>query len=131
MLRILVLLLAVVTAWAAGDSWTKVRELESGSELRIYKKGAKQPLSAKFDQATLESLMVVMKNEQVAIPKDEIDSLDARPPQRGSRITKESTATSGVSSDGGPSSSYSSSVGIGSKPNFETIYRRGPAPPQK
>lgn len=131
MLRIFALLLTCMTAWAVEDAWTKVRELKGGAELRVFKKGAKQPVLAKFDELTTESLVVVMKNEQVAIPRDEIERIDARPIQKGSRVTKESSATSGVSSDGGPSSSYSGGLSIGSKPNFETVYRRGPAAVQK
>jgi len=129
MLRIFVLLLTCMTAWAAEDAWTKVRELKSGAELRIYKKSPKQAVLAKFDELTSENLVVVVKNEQVAIPRDEIDRIDARPVKRGSRITKENSGASGaVPPDGGrPSSSYSSGVSIGNKPDFETVYRRGPA----
>ncbi len=133
MLRIFVVLLAAPAVWAAEDAWTKVRELKSGAELRIYKKSPKQAVLARFDELTSENLVVVVKNEQVAIPRADIDRIDARPVKRGSRITKESSGTSGEVPPGGgrPSSSYSSGVSIGNKPDFETVYRRGPAAPQK
>ena len=69
-------------------------ELKSGTELRIYKKDAKQPLLVKMDEATDESLLVVLKNEQVSIPKDQIDRIDYRPTRTGGRvITENKTAT--------------------------------------
>ena len=55
------------------DSWLKVKQLKTGTELRVYKKAAKQPVSALFDEATDTNLIVVIKNEQLAIPKDDID----------------------------------------------------------
>jgi len=41
-------LLAAVTAFAADDPWTKVRDLKSGTELRIFKKGGMHPSLAKM-----------------------------------------------------------------------------------
>lgn len=35
----------------ADSSWTKVKELKSRAELRIYKKGAHEPINATFDDA--------------------------------------------------------------------------------
>lgn len=144
MLRIPILLLGTMLATGADDPWTKVRELKSGTELRIYKKEAKQPLLVKMDEATEESLLVVLKNEQVSIPKDQIDRIDYRPARTSGRFTTENKTTiadpdlSKMSAAGrpgdshGPTSSSSSSVSVNSKPDFETIYRRAPklpAPP--
>jgi hypothetical protein len=81
-------LLACLPAWGADQAWTKVRALKSGTELRIYRRGEHRPLPAKLDEATDENLIIVLKNEQEAIPKDEIDRLDYRP--RGSRVTTDS-----------------------------------------
>ena len=132
MLRILFVLLTTIVALGAEDPWAKVREIKSGTELRIYKKNARQPVLAKMADATDESLIVVVKNEQTAISKDQIDRIDYRPPQRGSRVTRETkstTETTGAAQgSSGTSNSTSSSVNIGSKPEFETIYRRTPAP---
>ena len=71
-------LLAATVLLAADSSWTQVKELKSRVELRIYKKGAREPISATFDDANDDRLIVVVKNEQVAIPKEDIDRLDAR-----------------------------------------------------
>lgn len=121
---------------AADDPWAKVQELKSGAELRIFKKDSKQPVAAKFDQVTEESVVVVLKKEQVAVPKHEIDRIDFRPEGGGSRITRQATTktnTVGNPSPSdqriggpspGPSSSSSSSLSIGSKPDFHTVYRR-------
>jgi hypothetical protein len=134
--------LLALALFAADDPWTKVRELKSGTELRIYKRNAKQPLLAKMDQATEESLVIVVKNEQVAVPKEEIDRVDHRP-AGGSRVTRESTTKTNTVANpspdqqrpGGsvasPSSSSSTNFSIGSKPDFETIYRRLPPAPKK
>lgn len=129
-------LTAIPLLSAAEDAWTKVKEIKSGTELRIFKTGAKQPILAKMDEATDDRLLVAGKNEQMAIEKSEIDRIDARPPQKGPRIVKETKVTSGVNQPGpgneptrvgngaGPNQSTSSGVSIGGKPDFETVYRR-------
>ncbi|MBN9662756.1 MAG: hypothetical protein J0H49_31450 [Acidobacteria bacterium] len=143
MLKSLAFLLTALAVFAADDPWTKVRAVKSGTELRILKKDARQPLLAKMDELTENSLLVIVKNEQVAIPKEEIERIDARPLQTGSRVTKETkTGNTGTAPrdaaspkpnrDGGPSSSTSSSVAFGSKPDFETVYTRlAPAPAKR
>jgi len=139
MLRALLFAAGALTVFAADNPWDKVRELKSGTELRIIKKGGKPPLLATMDEATADRLLVVVKNEQVAIDKDDIDRLDYRPVKSG-RFTKETktttTDTTGQTpvgptpqgTRGGPGSSTSTNFGISSKPDFETIYRRTTAP---
>lgn len=143
MTRTIVLLaLAGILGFSAEDSWAKVRALESGSELRILKREAKQPLMATFDEATDERVVVVVKNEQVSIPKEDIQRIDARP-KTGRPITRESKVTSSAPGNPsptdqrpgggppGPSQSVSSGLSFGSKPNFETVYRRHPVAQQR
>ena len=132
-------------AWAADDSWDTVRALPSGTELRILKTGEKTPLLAKMDEATDESLIVVVKDTQMAIPKAQIDRIDARPPQKSSRIVRETKTAKGDPNPGsqnqpmtlgktpaspGSSSSSSSSLSVGGKPGFEPVYRRTTASPK-
>lgn len=135
----LLFLLAAMTAFTADDPWAKVRDLKGGTELRIYKKGTAQPVLAKSDDVTGDNLIVVVKNEQVAIPKDQIDRIDYRP-KPGSRLTTETKSkptdpdyTPGPPTRGPavPGTSTSTSVGIGSKPDFELIYKRPTPPPKK
>jgi hypothetical protein len=123
----------------ADDSWSKVREVKSGTELRIFKREAGQPLLAKMDEASDESLVVVVKNEQISIPKDQINRIDYRPLSR--RVMPESRT---VMQDPGskvtpqnrpheanvPTASTSSGLSIRAKPDFEVLYRRG-SPPSK
>lgn len=142
MFRMLLFMLAAVVAFAADDPWVKVRELKSGTELRVYKKDSRQPLLVKMDEATGESIIVVLKNEQISIPKDQIDRIDYRPPRTGSRVVKETKTTtvdpdlSKVSAAGRPGESHgstsSSSTSFSSqpKPDFETIYRRTTGTPK-
>ncbi|HET8548188.1 MAG TPA: hypothetical protein VFL57_09300 [Bryobacteraceae bacterium] len=141
MTRILIFLLSGLAVLAADDGWSKVRELKRGSELRILKKSSKQPVIAKLDEVTAESVVIVLKNEQVAVPKDDIDRLDARP-AGGGRVKPESKTTvkgpDTRDSRPGPPAAYSGSttsvsggLSIGSKPDFETIYRRPAAAPKK
>ncbi len=141
MSRLALLLLAAAAAFAAGDSWSKVKELKSGTEIRVLKKGSMQPVLGKIDEANDENLIVVVKNEEIAIPKDQIDRLDYRPTS-GSRFVKETKTKSdddgppkeppaGMGHQGvGTGSSSSTSVNIQGKPDFETLYRR-PAPAPK
>jgi hypothetical protein len=135
MARFILLALAALTAFAADNPWDKVRELRTGTELRILKKGSRQPILATMDEANDERLIVVVKNEQKAIQKDDIDRIDFRPATK-SKIAKETRTTqadtSQTSSVGpqprgsepGPSTSTTTSFGGASKPDFETIYRR-------
>ena len=136
MIRLLCSLVIVFGVFAA-DPWAKVGEIKNGAELRIYKKGAKQPLLAKMDEVVDDKVIVVIKDEQVAIEKGQIDRLDARPVQTGSRITKETkTSTTDATRSASPrdavlgpttpGTSSSSSLSIGSKPDFEIIYRSPP-----
>ena len=141
MVRTFVFSLTALTVLSADDPWAKVSELRSGTEIRFFRKNAKQPVAAKFDEATPERLVVVVKNEQVAIPRDEIDRIDARPARSG-RVRPESTVTTKGPGEpdahrSGPPSAYpgsststSTGVSIG-KPDFETIYRRTAGPPKK
>ncbi len=135
MMRSLLLFLLAIPLPGADDTWGKVRELASGTELRIYKKAAREPLLVKLDEATDERLVVVMKNEQVSIPREQIERIDYRPPRRGSRFVKETKTKTEVNevnppaigpgqTPRGPSSSSSTSFSVQPKPDFETIYRR-------
>jgi len=141
MSKIFLLVLAALAVLAADNPWRKVRDLKSGSELRIYKRGASQPILATMDEANDERVVVVVKNEQVAIAKADVDRIEARPETKGSRIMKTTTTTTGDSHDKvaapgpqsqvGPTSSTSTSFGSRPKPDFETIYRRAAGAPQK
>jgi hypothetical protein len=134
--RILLLALASLTALAAADSsWDKVRELKTGTELRIFKKGARQPVLGKMDEANEERVIVVVKNEEIAVQKDDIDRIDYRPAGKKG-LTKETHTTQSDSTQTTPAgpqppgtgspltTSTTTSFGSGSKPDFETIYRR-------
>jgi len=134
-------LLAAVTAFAADDPWTKVRDLKSGTELRIFKKGGLHPILAKMDEANPDSLIIVVKNEELAIPKDQIDRIDYRPLKTGGRVTKETretvegpdakTAAESPNNIPGETTSASTSYVINSQPDFQTIYRRPPPEAKK
>src|SRR5215216_922076 len=84
-------LLAVV-GFPADDPWTKVNDLKSGTEIRIYKRGGTAPLVGKVDEVFDDRIAVVLKNEQVSIDKDLIDRLDARPSQALRKLTSETRA---------------------------------------
>src|ERR1700704_3926383 len=141
MSKIFLLVLTAFTVLAADNPWSKVRELKSGSELRIYKRGATQPVIATMDEADDERLIAVVKNAQVAFAKADIDRIDSRPETKGGRMVKTTTTTNtdlhdkvaapGPQGQMGPSSSTSTSFGNRPKPDFETIYRRASGSPQK
>ena len=128
----------VAMAFATEDAWNKVKELKSGSEVRILKAGSKDAVLGKIDEADDERVVVVVKNTQLAIAKADVVSLEARP-LGGSRVKKESRTEKvdpaaelakskvpvpGASATPGLSSS-SSSVSFGNKPGFELVYRKG------
>lgn len=130
-------------AFAADDPWSKVKAIRTGSELRVFKKGAAQPLVVKMDEATDERLVVVNKNEQTSIAKEDIDRIDARSTSKRS-VTKETKQTTGDTSmdpratipgpqrsQPGITSSSSTNYSFGSKPDFETVYRRPPTTAKK
>lgn len=138
---LLLLILAGAVAFGAEDEWAKVKALKTGAEIRVFKKGSVQPVLAQMDELTDENLIVIVKKTQTAIPKDQIDRIDARP-TGGSRMTKETTtketfpdskaaAEAGPATPAGPTTSTSTSVSIGSKPDFETVYRRPMGAPKK
>jgi len=134
----ILLLILVVGAFAAdtNDPWNKVRELKTGTELRIIKSGAPAPLLAQFAELTDDNLVVVVKNAQTAIPRDRVLRIDSRP-QKGYVSTETRTSSaSGGSAHATPSppnasptssTSYSTGVAIKDKIDYETIYRRPPA----
>jgi hypothetical protein len=133
MSRFIIVLFSAALAFSADDPWGKVKDLKSGTEIRIYKVGAKQALIAKLDEANDERILIATKTEQVAIPKEQIDRLDARP-NKGSRVRNESktktevdTHTADATVPHGPAglnTSTSSGISVGSKPDFEVVYRR-------
>lgn len=141
MRKSLLVLCTAILAFAADDPWAKLKDVKSGTELRVYKKGTMQPLLVKMGELSDDNLVVINKNEQTAIARDQIDRVDCRPSGK-SRVTRETTSKdnandpkallpSGMNRTYGTSSSTSSSLSIGSKPDFETIYRRPPAAQKK
>ena len=141
MSRVILILLAAIGVLRAQsteheqyDPWEKVRNLKTGTELRIFKRGVTQPVIAESGDLTEKNLIVVVKNSQIAIAREQIDRIEARPTGR-SRIRTESKTETLHPGDGepprafgrsGPLTSTSSGVTFGGKPPFETIYRRTP-----
>jgi hypothetical protein len=149
MRTLLLLTVATAIAFAADDGgWAKLRDLRGGTELKIWQHGSEQPLSAKFSDATDDKLLVVVKKEEIAIPKARIERVDYKPSGKSKPTVSKTTKVSepGVpdvtkSPDpvGGPSHpasgepeySSSTSVAFGGGPGFETIYRRTTPPAAK
>jgi hypothetical protein len=138
---LLLLILGGLVAFGAEDEWAKVKALKTGADIRVFKKGSMQPVMAQMDELTDDNLIVIVKKTQTAIPKDQIDRIDARP-TGGSRVTKETTtketfpdskaaAEAGSAGPAGPTTSTSTSVSVGGKPDFETVYRRPVGAPKK
>ena len=141
--RLFLFLLVAAAAWAADDAWSKVKALKTGTELRVYKKGSTPPILAQMDELTDDNLVVIVKKTQTAIARDQIDRIEARP-QAGSRVTTETTtketvpdakSASAQPSPGHgpdvPGTSTSTNVVVGSKPDFEVVYRRVLGAPKK
>ena len=138
MLRAFLLLCAAALAFAADNPWTKVKEIKTGTELHVFKRGATQFLTVKMDELTEENLVVISKNTQLAIPRDQIDRIDARPNGRARTMTNTQTAEQNAATDPrstipGPNqppgalhaqTTTTSSGVTWTKQDFETIYRR-------
>ncbi len=129
------MLITALAALAAEDAWAKVRELKSGAELRIYKLNSKDPLLAKFDHAGDESLVVITRNGQVSVLKQEIDRIERRREPRRP-LVKETRTDRKVAAKGaettsntipGATTTVKTGLDIPSKAAFETIYDRAAA----
>jgi hypothetical protein len=138
MLKMVIVLCAGALAFGADDPWAKVKELKTGSELQVYLRGSAQPLSVKMDELTDTNLLVINKNAQTAIPRYEIDRIDARPggttrTMNEKKASEKNAATDPRSTIPGPNSppgamhaptTEASSGVTWSKQGFETVYRR-------
>jgi hypothetical protein len=128
------ILLAAAAAFCADDPWIAVTKISSGTEVRIMKKGSSQPVLGKFDEANDDRVLVVVKNSQISIPKDQIDRLDARPPASRVKVEGKNTVDDPQAAKeppvgmdnhpGGASTNSTTSVSVGSRPDYETVYRR-------
>jgi hypothetical protein len=123
------LMLAAVAVFAADDPWQKVKDLKSGTDLRVFRRGSSQPLLVQMGELTDDKLVVIDKKAERAIPTEEIDRIDSRPPK--ATWVKEEKTGSTVNPDGSNSNSYSSGYSKGSRGDFETIYRRPAAAAKK
>jgi len=112
--------LCCALVWGA-DEWQKVKDLKTGSDLRIYKKGAVKRIEAKSGSVTESSVVVVMKNEEVAIQKADIVRVDFRPP--ATKPTKSETRTKGVDASGNPTDSLSGGLSWG-RDGWQTVFKR-------
>lgn len=139
MFRIATFILAPLLLLCADTSWTRVKDLKGHAELRIYKTGARESLNAMFYDANDDRIVVVVKNRQMAIPKADIDRIDTRPvgpPPKTSVVTTEKQTEPDYiprpnAGPPMPGESTQSNISFGSKPDFETIYRRGDESPKK
>ncbi len=139
MFRIALLLFSAAALFAADNPWARVTALPDRSELRIYQKGVRDPINATLADATDERIVVVVKNKQMTIAKDDIERIDARPiePKKKPEIvTTEKTVDPDPAprlGAGPPMSTTSTSSGMsfgGGKPDFKTIYTKPPAAPK-
>jgi hypothetical protein len=135
---LLLVTFAASALFAADNSWDKVKELKSGTEIRIYRAGAPDPIEAKLDEATDEHIAFVVKKEQKSMRKDQVVRLDYRP-KPGSRTTEtkttntppDTTPPAGMA-HGAPVPGQSSSTNVTfGKPGWETLYRRTAHAPAK
>jgi hypothetical protein len=143
MTRLVFICFAALTLLGADDPWLKVQALPNRSELRIYKKDAREPLTVILADANEERIVVVDKKTQLTIHKEDIDRIDARPvtpPGQKPAVTStekredpDYTPRSGPSTGPAlPTTSSSSNMSFGgNKPDFRTVYLRPPTPAKK
>jgi hypothetical protein len=124
--KTLLLLVAAATLFAADDPWTKIKDLQRGGDVQVFRKGAAKPLEAKLDEVRDDAVVVLVKNEQKSIPKEEIDRLDYRPKGRTpsgdiSHVGMADGVPAPVASR--PGTGYMGGIKL-TKPSYETVYRR-------
>jgi len=107
---LVIVLLAAVTAFAADEPWTKVRDLKSGTELRIFKKGGMHPILAKMEETG---------GRVTKETRSTVETADAK------------TAAESPNNVPGETTSSSTNYVFNSQPDFQTIYRRPPPEPKK
>ena len=129
MLKMFLLMLSAAAVFAADDPWQNVKDLKSGTDLRVFRRGSNQPLLVHMGELTDDNLVVIDKKAERAIPREEIDRIDSRPPKP--TWVKEEKTSNTVNPDGSNSSGYSSGYSKGSRVDFETIYSRPVPPPKK
>jgi hypothetical protein len=118
-LRFAGLFIACALGWGADDPWQKVKDLKTGSDIRIFRIGSAKPIEAKSGVVTDDKVVVALKKEDVAVNKSEIDHIDYRPPR--TRVKTESAQTT---TDGnGTNNSWSSGMSW-SRDGWQTVYQR-------
>jgi hypothetical protein len=80
-LKMFLLMLAAAATFAADDPWQKVKDLKSGTDLRVFRRGSTQPQLVQMGDLTDDNLVVIDKKAERAIPREEIDRIDSRPPK--------------------------------------------------
>jgi hypothetical protein len=115
------------------DPWGKVRDLKTGTDLRIIKAGAAAPVMAKFAELTggQPQRDPQGRTGRCSAGQDRADRLSSAEGLRenGEKTTAPSDGPGGAKTVPGeaPSSSYSTGVAISDKIEFDPIYRRTPA----
>jgi hypothetical protein len=139
MSRIALILLSAAAIFAADNPWARVTALPNRSELRIYQKGVRDAINATLADASEERIVVVVKNKQRTIAKEDIERIDARPVEPKKKPEATTTQTTNDPDlaprlgAGPPMSTTSTSSGMsfgGNKPDFKTIYVKPPAAPR-
>jgi hypothetical protein len=102
----------------ASDPWDKLTNIKSGSDLRIYRKGAAEFTAAKSAYVTERKVVVIIKNTETAIDKNEIDRVESRPPAGKPAQTKTYENT--------PDSASMSISRSTTREGWTTIYTRTP-----
>jgi hypothetical protein len=124
MRTIILCLAALAVAFGADtkteDKWAKVKELKTGSDLRVYKLGGAKPVEAKLGDVTEDNLIVVMKNEQMAIAKKDIARVEYHPPaSKPAKTEKQAISTDGY----GVNREYSSGASWG-REGWQMVYQK-------
>lgn len=127
---------SALLVFGADDAWKRVRDLRSGVEVKVLKVGEKNPINARFDEANDERLLLVVKNAQTSIAKEDVLKVEARKQESSVRREQKTTNTDPnqqlsqprVPNPGQratPALQESSSGVTFSKPGFELIYEKG------
>lgn len=116
------------------EDWRTVMAIPSGMELRIFKTDGTPPIVALMDEANDERIVIVIKNEQQAVYRSEIERVESRAKEAG-RTTRQTWVSKNQGDKNaptpytskntpGPATTVSNKVTFGSKTPYALVYQR-------
>ena len=116
---------------AQDDPWARMRALVSGVDLRITTDQAK-PALFKLEAVREDAVIVIRKNEMIALPRAGIIKIELRMPGALKRTQAHAQTRVPNTPDGRPNKTTSAGITVHSRDgDYLIIYRRGDPPSKR